>query len=108
MPAEIKELHDYGVTRIFSPEDGQKLGLQGMIGSMVAACDEDLAAHAPRTLAPLSDADRTVRLRALAQTITAQHPLAGRSPGRGAVRHRARALVAAPGGLLRPARARHA
>jgi methylmalonyl-CoA mutase len=62
-PAEIKELHDYGVTRIFSPEDGQKLGLQGMIGSMVAACDEDLAAHAPRTLAPLSDADLTVRWR---------------------------------------------
>ena len=71
VPAEIKELHDYGVTRIFSPEDGQKLGLQGMIGSMVAACDEDLAAHAPRTLAPLSDADLTVRWRALAQTITA-------------------------------------
>lgn len=71
VPAEIKELHDYGVTRIFSPEDGQKLGLQGMIGSMVAACDEDLAAHAPRTLAPLSDADFTVRWRALAQTITA-------------------------------------
>ena len=29
VPAEIDELHDYGVTRIFSPEDGQKLGLQG-------------------------------------------------------------------------------
>src|SRR5262250_3977811 len=35
---EINELHGYGVTRIFSPEDGQKMGLQGMIGSMVAAC----------------------------------------------------------------------
>ena len=31
IPAEIKELHDYGVARIFSPEDGQRLGLQGMI-----------------------------------------------------------------------------
>ena len=30
--SEIKELHDYGVARIFSPEDGQKMGLQGMIG----------------------------------------------------------------------------
>ena len=29
--AEIQELHDYGVTRIFSPEDGQQMGLQGMI-----------------------------------------------------------------------------
>ncbi len=46
VPAEIKELHDYGVTRIFSPEDGAKLGLQGMINDMVAACDENLAAHA--------------------------------------------------------------
>jgi methylmalonyl-CoA mutase len=71
VPAEIKELHDYGVTRIFSPEDGQKMGLQGMIGSMVAACDLNLAVAAPRTLAPLADVDRTVRWRALAQTITA-------------------------------------
>ena len=46
VPAEIKELHDYGVTRIFSPEDGARLGLQGMINDMVAACDENLAAHA--------------------------------------------------------------
>ncbi|MBS0313850.1 MAG: cobalamin-dependent protein [Proteobacteria bacterium] len=46
VPSEIKELHDYGVTRIFSPEDGARLGLQGMINDMVAACDENLAAHA--------------------------------------------------------------
>jgi methylmalonyl-CoA mutase len=71
VPAEIKELHDYGVTRIFSPEDGQKMGLQGMIGSMVAACDLDLSTAAPRALAPLADADLTKRWRALAQTITA-------------------------------------
>src|ERR671939_1770697 len=45
VPAEIKELHDYGVARIFSPEDGQKLGLQGMINEIVAACDTDLAAR---------------------------------------------------------------
>ena len=32
----------YGVARIFSPEDGQRLGLQGMIGDMVARCDVDL------------------------------------------------------------------
>ena len=43
VPAEIKELHDYGVARIFSPEDGQRLGLQGMINEIVAACDVDLA-----------------------------------------------------------------
>src|SRR2546422_7492454 len=43
IPSEIEELHQYGVTRIFSPEDGQRLGLQGMINEVVAACDFDLA-----------------------------------------------------------------
>ena len=38
---EIKELHDYGVERIYSPEDGQKMGLQGMIEDMVSRADFD-------------------------------------------------------------------
>ncbi len=68
---EIEELHQYGVTRIFSPEDGQKLGLMGMIGSMVAACDVDLAPFAPSKLDALKDKDVGKRWRALSQTITA-------------------------------------
>jgi methylmalonyl-CoA mutase len=71
VPSEIKELHDYGVARIFSPEDGQKLGLQGMIGAMVAACDEDLSKQSPRSLDLLKAADVNQRWRALAQLITA-------------------------------------
>ncbi|WP_440201643.1 fused isobutyryl-CoA mutase/GTPase IcmF [Alkalibacillus haloalkaliphilus] len=39
LPREIKELHDYGVARIFSPEDGRETGLQGMINSMLEECD---------------------------------------------------------------------
>ena len=39
IPEEIRELHDYGVTRIYTPEDGQKLGLQGMIEHMLASLD---------------------------------------------------------------------
>jgi len=39
IPREIKELHDYGVSRIFSPEDGRKYGLQGMINIMLEECD---------------------------------------------------------------------
>jgi len=35
---EIRHLHDYGVTRIYSPDDGQRLGLQGMIEDMLSAC----------------------------------------------------------------------
>ena len=68
---EIKELHDYGVARIFSPEDGQRLGLQGMIGSMVAECDVDLSPLAPKSLDALKDKDQTKRWRALARAITA-------------------------------------
>lgn len=40
---EIRELHDYGVKRIFSVEDGSKMGLQGMINYMLEACDFDTA-----------------------------------------------------------------
>ncbi|WP_404455780.1 fused isobutyryl-CoA mutase/GTPase IcmF [Oceanobacillus kapialis] len=39
IPREIKELHAYGVARIFSPEDGRELGLQGMINLMLKECD---------------------------------------------------------------------
>ncbi len=68
--AEISELHDYGVTRIFSPEDGQKLGLQGMINEIVAAADSDLAHALPESLSKLTDGDRFARTRALARLIT--------------------------------------
>jgi methylmalonyl-CoA mutase len=47
VPAEIAELEAYGVARLFSPEDGRKLGLQGMIDVMVEACDVDLAETLP-------------------------------------------------------------
>ena len=43
---EIAELHAYGVERIYSPEDGQKMGLQGMIDDMIARADFDPVAGA--------------------------------------------------------------
>src|SRR5580765_4498822 len=64
---EIRELQDYGVARIYSPEDGQRMGLQGMINDMLERCDEDLARHAPRTLDAIREGDR----RALARLLTA-------------------------------------
>ncbi|WP_177184386.1 fused isobutyryl-CoA mutase/GTPase IcmF [Psychrobacillus sp. OK032] len=39
IPKEIKELQEYGISGIFSPEDGRKLGLQGMINKILEACD---------------------------------------------------------------------
>ena len=42
LPEEIKELMDYGITRIYSPDDGRAMGLQGMINDLVKQCDYPL------------------------------------------------------------------
>src|SRR4051812_6758559 len=39
LPNEIKELMDYGIARIYSPDDGRSMGLQGMINDMLRQCD---------------------------------------------------------------------
>ena len=39
LPSEIKELEDYGITRIYSPDDGRSLGLQGMIDDLLEKSD---------------------------------------------------------------------
>ncbi|MEN9538877.1 MAG: hypothetical protein RLZZ126_1112, partial [Pseudomonadota bacterium] len=69
VPSEIRDLHDSGV-RIFSPEDGQRMGLQGMIGEMVMRCDQDLSTHAPKQTADL-EGHTEAAWRSLAQWITA-------------------------------------
>lgn len=71
VPSEIEDLHAYGVTRIFSPEDGQRMGLVGMIRSMLEACDVDLSPYAPTSLEALRSGDIAARHRPLAQLITA-------------------------------------
>ncbi|TAM09578.1 MAG: methylmalonyl-CoA mutase [Nevskiaceae bacterium] len=79
IPAEIRELMDYGVARIYSPEDGAKMGLPGMIADVVALADRDPCANAPKAsevLALLKSGDR----RALARVITALE--AGHYPDR--------------------------
>ena len=70
VPPEIRELHSYGVTRIYSPEDGQKMGLAGMIGEMVMRCDKDLTGFAPKTVQAI-EGHGEMNWRALAQLITA-------------------------------------
>ncbi|HVG93710.1 MAG TPA: fused isobutyryl-CoA mutase/GTPase IcmF [Planctomycetota bacterium] len=67
VPAEIEALHAYGVDKIFSPDDGRHLGLQGMIDEMLEGADfdpvpPDTGGSAPR----LSTKDK----RLLASTIT--------------------------------------
>ncbi len=39
LPDEIKELHNYGITKIYSPDDGRELGLQGMINDVLEQSD---------------------------------------------------------------------
>src|SRR5690606_32185015 len=61
LPREIQELEEYGIAGIFSPEDGRKKGLQGMITEIVEECDfstvktdlpiEELSADNPVALA---------------------------------------------------------
>ncbi|MTE11807.1 fused isobutyryl-CoA mutase/GTPase IcmF [Nocardia aurantiaca] len=64
IPEEIARLAKSGVT-IFSPEDGQRLGLPGMINQLISVCDVDLSRTPPRMEAVLSG-DRA----ALARTLT--------------------------------------
>ncbi|MGH8847857.1 MAG: methylmalonyl-CoA mutase, partial [Polaromonas sp.] len=70
VPPEIRELHAYGVTRIYSPEDGQKMGLAGMIGEMLMRCDKDLTGFAPKDVQAIVGHGE-MNWRALAQLITA-------------------------------------
>jgi methylmalonyl-CoA mutase len=67
---EIRELQAYGVTRLYSPEDGARMGLQGMIDEVIRLSDCDLTVLAPAegdALAALRSGDR----RQLARIITA-------------------------------------
>ncbi len=70
VPAEIRELMAYGVTRLYSPEDGAKLGLQGMIDDVIRTSDYDLSALAPAEADALQ-ALRSGNRRQLARVITA-------------------------------------
>ena len=45
LPEEIKDLMDYGITRIYSPDDGRELGLQGMINDLVQKSDFAIGDH---------------------------------------------------------------
>ena len=71
VPSEIKELHDYGVTRIYSPEDGATIGLQGMINDVVQKSDFDLTGEAPKSAAEVLKQLAAGNRRSLARLITA-------------------------------------
>ena len=65
IPAEIEELHNYGVSRIYSPNDGQAIGLQGMIDDMLNRCSGDKSRPAAPDLTQLDEGDRLVLTRVI-------------------------------------------
>ncbi|MEY3991265.1 MAG: Methylmalonyl-CoA mutase, partial [Pseudomonadota bacterium] len=69
VPAEIRMLAEHGV-RIYSPEDGQKMGLAGMIGEMVMRADKDFSLLAPKKIEAIQG-HTDMSWRALAQLMTA-------------------------------------
>ncbi len=64
VPSEIQALQNYGVERIYSPEDGQEMGLQGMIDDMVERIELDPSAQLNESLesADLADPAHLARL----------------------------------------------
>jgi len=65
VPEEQRDLHDYGVERIYSPYDGQVMGLVGMIQDMLHRADTDLAARPPADLKALDKAHTGVLARVI-------------------------------------------
>lgn len=89
VPAEIELLHQMGVARIFSPEDGLRLGLKGMIGCMLTSCDRDLTAGRSPCLEDLQLSDQARRWRGLARWITALESNCGDTEGLSQLRSQA-------------------
>lgn len=54
LPTEIKDLHDYGISHIYSPDDGRKMGLQGMINDVLQNCDYPIGEKINEELKDLS------------------------------------------------------
>ncbi len=57
IPDEIAEIEACGVTKIFSPEDGRRMGLQGMVDFMLQQCDFSLERNPEEELLKLPDQD---------------------------------------------------
>lgn len=55
LPEEIKELHGYGITRIYAPDDGRAMGLQGMINDLVQKCDFPIGDELPEEFTLVKD-----------------------------------------------------
>ncbi len=67
LPTEIEELHNYGISKIFSPDDGRKMGLQGMINEVIKQCDFPMGMNLNGELKSISKREQ----KSIARLITA-------------------------------------
>ena len=59
LPSEIAELHAYGIERIYSPDDGRAMGLQGMINDLVQRSDYPIGDKLTGELSNIEETNRT-------------------------------------------------
>jgi len=89
IPDEIREIEGYGVSKIFSPEDGRRMGLQGMVNHMLELCDFAPERVLTEEIGRLKEQD----IRAVNTLISlAEQSLASEGGGYAAVREEIRAL----------------
>lgn len=67
LPTEIEDLHNYGITRIYSPDDGRTMGLQGMINDVLKQCDYAIGESLNGEVDKIAESDK----HAIARCITA-------------------------------------
>ncbi len=72
LPEEIKELQEYGITRLYHPDDGRAMGLQGMINDMLEKSDFDLSARVNGEMKELSPKNWTAIARLI--SVAENHP----------------------------------
>jgi methylmalonyl-CoA mutase len=89
LPQEIEELHQYGITRIYSPDDGRRMGLEGMIEDVINQCSP-----APSDSPGGAENHRTDSYWAAAETWNGKLPLGERKD----IRRIARAITLAEAG----------
>ncbi len=67
LPSEIKELQEYGIERIYHPDDGREMGLQGMINDLIKRCDFPVGKDITKDI----EAIKNKNVPAIARTISA-------------------------------------
>lgn len=70
LPEEIEELHAYGIAKIYSPDDGRQLGLEGMIKKVIEICRDGVWPHTPKHGTPPYVLGESKDIIAIARAIT--------------------------------------